>query len=97
MWIMRLIDTDALETHECYDGEWFEAVYKDDIDAAPTIDAVPVVHGKWVEDTISSSDGKYGMYGHRCSACHRSCMGREEYAYCPKCGAKMDGDTDGNG
>ena len=33
----RLIDADALETHECYDGEWEEVVYKDDIDAAPTI------------------------------------------------------------
>lgn len=33
----RLIDADILETHECYDGEWQEVVYKDDIDNAPTV------------------------------------------------------------
>ena len=34
----RLIDADALETHEMYDGQGFtQVVYKDDIDNAPTV------------------------------------------------------------
>ena len=33
----RLIDADILETHEYYDGEWQEVVYKDDIDNVPTV------------------------------------------------------------
>lgn len=46
---MRLIDADALEPHEQLEPmgngeyEYVEVVYKDDIDDAPTIDAVEVV------------------------------------------------------
>ena len=43
---MRLIDADSLETHEIYEGEWVRVVYADDIDNAPTIDAVEVVRCK---------------------------------------------------
>ena len=49
---MRLIDADALEPHEQLEPmgngqyEYVEVVYKDDIDDAPTIDAVPVVRCK---------------------------------------------------
>lgn len=49
---MRLIDADALETHEQLEPmgngqyEYVEVVYKDDIDDAPTIDAVEVVRCK---------------------------------------------------
>ncbi len=52
----RLIDADALETHEMYDGQGFtQVVYKDDIDEAPTIEERQygewdfVQHGKWVD------------------------------------------------
>ena len=43
---MRLIDADALETHDIYDGEWVRVVYADDIDNVPTIEAEPVIHCK---------------------------------------------------
>ena len=49
---MRMIDADALEPHEQLEPmgngqyEYVEVVYKDDIDDAPTIDAVPVVRCK---------------------------------------------------
>ena len=34
----RLIDADALESHDEYDGQGFtKSVYKDDIDNAPTV------------------------------------------------------------
>ena len=60
---------------------------------APTIDAVPVVHGRWVKAN--------GMmppeYHHRrcCSVCGGWALydhiGREWTSkYCPNCGAKMD-------
>lgn len=43
---MRLIDANALETHEIYEGDFVRVVYADDIDEAQTIDAVPVVRCK---------------------------------------------------
>lgn len=49
---MRLIDADVLEPHEQLEPmgngnyEYVEVVYKDDIDDAPTINAVPVVRCK---------------------------------------------------
>ncbi|MDD6879547.1 MAG: hypothetical protein PUD59_04905 [bacterium] len=58
------------------------------IDHAITIDAVPVVHARWVHDINN-------LYG--CSAC----LGRETMShrklkkYCPNCGAKMDGGAEG--
>ena len=55
---------------------------------APTIDAVPVVHGRWV-----NQDNTYTRY--RCSVCNmQNC--EAHYKYCPNCGARMDGE-DANG
>ena len=48
----RLIDVDGLEPHEQIESmgngeyEYVEVIYKDDIDDAPTIDAVQVVRCK---------------------------------------------------
>ena len=70
------------------------------IKTRPTVDAVEVVHGRWVYD---SGSGKYF-----CSACDENALsfkkdtiyGGELYEvcltdYCPNCGAKMDGDGNG--
>jgi hypothetical protein len=55
------------------------------IDNAPTVDAVEVVHGRWV-DRI---DG-YGFCGlPRCSICGSVSFTTSKY--CQDCGAKMDG------
>ena len=61
-------------------------------EAAPTVDAVPVVHGRWIEDTYSNS-----TYDADCSVCGEKikwngCMC--DFNYCPNCGAKMDGGND---
>ena len=58
-----------------------------EIEFAPTVDAVEVVHGKWVW----ADDEECGLY--RCSCC----IGASGYPtnYCPNCGAKMDGDGNG--
>ena len=52
----------------------------DMIDDAPTIEAVPVVHGEWIKETVLS----------KCSVCGFR-LGADTYRYCPNCGAKMDG------
>ncbi len=48
---------------------------------APTVDAAPVVHGRWVERD-------FGM-AHECSECGH-CELFLLTNYCPDCGAKMD-------
>ena len=59
-----------------------------EIDNAPTVDAVEVVHGRW---TML----KYPLT--QCSACGgvRNCESERNWNYCPNCGAKMDGDGNG--
>lgn len=50
----------------------------------PTVDAVPVVHGRW--GLVDEAEPR--RYG--CSKC--SCLSwYGTYKYCPNCGAKMDG------
>ncbi len=58
------------------------------VDACPTVEAVPVVHGRW--EVIEASDGLY-----KCSVCGEwQFIPEEHFAYCPYCGAKMDGGAD---
>ena len=53
--------------------------------AEPTVDAVEVVHGRWVQRLLT---GKHGSA--TCSECNTTWDA--ESNYCPNCGAKMDGD-----
>ena len=67
----------------------------DEIEDAPTVDAVEVVHGRWEQVQRWATKAKY-----RCSVCGREIMSAvkvniEKYPYC-HCGAKMDGDGNGN-
>lgn len=68
------------------------------LSTAPTIDAVPVVHGWWIEREGYNFDKYYD-----CSACGESfCFiegepGDNFYYYCSNCGAKMDLEVDGDG
>lgn len=92
---MRLIDADALKERairvstvkeHCY----FKAVGTREIDRAPTIDAVPVVHGRWGEYEVFPLTPS--LNGYPCSVCgqHVSAI-MYNFNYCPNCGAKMDG------
>lgn len=54
---------------------------EDCIDNAPTVDAVPVVHGRW-----KKTNTKYRFW---CSVC--CCAMPIRTNFCPFCGAKMDG------
>ena len=52
------------------------------IKEAPTIDAVPVRHGRWVQQPLN------GTHIWRCSKCET--LGSPQWNYCPKCGVRMD-------
>lgn len=45
----------------------------------------PVVHGRWI----------YGRDLRCCSLCGSEMGTRDGWSYCPNCGAKMDGGTNG--
>ena len=53
----------------------------------PAVDAAPVVHGRWIDNSIPESM----LSG--CSVCGFSC-GAYTFNYCPNCGAKMDLEKD---
>lgn len=93
---MRLIDADSFRNEWLENGE-NEYVYDtnsvlDSIDEQPTVDAVPVVHGRWERNIVI----KCGLKHHE--GFNASCCGRwSKYRtlYCPNCGATMDGGNDG--
>lgn len=87
----RLIDANALDTVP-WEDQW-DAMKA--INNAPTVDAAPVVHGRWIpiidEPTPLLTVAILSMY--QCSVCGR--FEEKEEPYC-NCGAKMDGgNTDG--
>ena len=102
---MRLIDADSLmermgEQAGCRDCNsyyeircractWEAAMNL--ADEAPAIEAVPVVHGHWIENEDCYGDSYY-----TCSACDCDWVvaygtpEQNHMQYCPSCGAKMD-------
>lgn len=56
---------------------------------APAVDAVKVVHGRWI--AVPSSDMMTGK-AYKCSECNKMRYGSYHPNYCQCCGAKMDGD-----
>ena len=63
------------------------------IQQAPTVDAVEVVHGRWIEGGKTRVDDVNGRILH-CSKCGDYCYNFDPippHNYCPNCGAKMDG------
>lgn len=91
---MRLIDADALrrESRMLYDIHHFEPVeayMQEQIDAALTIDAAPVVHGQWIKEWSDI----LGMEVEHCSHCQAEMNDRNKFwdaPHCPSCGAKTD-------
>lgn len=98
---MRLIDADALlESGICaeygYNDNGLLLIPMRDVTNsirnAPTIDAEPVRHGRWLYNSYPTV-----WYGHGeppewvCSECEERAY--NTYDYCPDCGAKMDGEA----
>lgn len=111
---MRLIDADRLydKAEEKYKGSsgFYRPIYRgfvDDIAAAPTIEAAPVVHGRWqwfeewnpsTPDNPRECESAGWMCG-MCKTALEDMVGgywdnpdeEPNLNYCPNCGAKMDG------
>lgn len=64
----------------------------EDFYSIPAADVAPVVHGHFVHDGPRFTGGVDWWH---CSNCGRLASGVEtRFAYCPWCGARMDGDDD---
>ncbi len=103
---MRLIDADALKERairvstvkeHCY----MKAVGTKEIDRAPTIDAVPVIHARWNFTDFVGEDWFSIKKAWECSNCHYQIESKSKnhtypkhMKYCPNCGAKMGGDAE---
>ena len=84
---MRLIDVDNLNARLSRNGTPYYTV--PDIENAPTVEAMPVMHGRWEQDV----DGDW--YCTNCDEVVAICDSGKNRTYrklyCPNCGAKMDG------
>ena len=97
---LDLIDRQALGIGRCnpdafplqnraYVAGWNGVI--DILEQAPRVEAVEVVHGRWVFNRGAAPNEK----SYFCSVCAE---GESDYGtdnYCPNCGAKMDGDGNG--
>ena len=97
---MRLIDANALHDHVMEEmrrnphcGHIERMMHRHehesflrDIRLAPTVDAIPVVHGRWIFGTTMNREWM------KCSKCLVSQTPTGVFSYCPNCGARMDGD-----
>ena len=85
---MRLIDANPIVerfSHYGWGGETDGEIVLEAVEDAPTVEAAPVVHGRWEWDTEDI---------YRCSNCYekshvKEVMGQPAWDYCPNCGAKM--------
>lgn len=62
------------------------------LEAIPSADVQPVVHGKWYTKSKTRKGGHgeaYFVYG--CSLCKKQIKYKTDF--CPNCGARMDGGT----
>lgn len=94
----RLIDAYKLENLVRSNSARYHHV--DDIVAAivgqPTVDAVEVVHGRWLSleeyaQKIGANAEGYSGGWFFCSECEQQMRELHGWAFCPNCGAKMDG------
>lgn len=89
---MRLIDADALGVGRCsrdvlpaeYCAGWNGLIRL--LEKAPTVDAVPVVHGRWIEDHDYLKCPECGVM----VKWDFTFFDIGNWNYCPNCGAKMD-------
>lgn len=85
----RLIDADALKDNFCFLRKmWSETEIASAIDNAPTVDAVPVVHGRW--EWLGPNRLVPECMCGTCSACKVRTKYIVNKDICPNCGAKMD-------
>ena len=100
---MRMIDADALNDsmyHEAFEtdselqkwdsGCWIRyKMFENHLDMAPTVDAVPVVRGEWIEHEDEMECPQCGYFWNYCD------NDTERFNFCPNCGCDMRGERDG--
>ena len=59
----------------------YEEIFRKRVEMAPTIDAEPVVHGRWIRKGNKNECDQCGFFYYST---------RADYRRCPKCEAKMD-------
>lgn len=99
---MRLIDVDALVNQirqEPTDGMYTEEILKI-IAEQPIVEAIPIVHARWVGESDGYADGLPVYDVWHCGECGYTIDdGTDDPdllpAFCPNCGSNMDGDADG--
>jgi len=79
----RLIDATEARKHSTHD---FITHF---LDRCPTVQAVEVVHGRWIFKHNPIEDPKGYFIRIVCSECNLHTGQKSNY--CPQCGAKMDG------
>ena len=99
---MRLIDVDELGVGRCskdvlpaaYCAGWNGLLGL--IEKAPTVDAVPVMHGRWEMRPTGMATDTGPEYKAYCTVCNEP---NKQYQppFCPHCGAKMDGERKDGG
>ena len=75
---------------KCNDNnpQWTPGRVKTLISRQPAADVAPVVHGRWKQAIYTEAP----LY--ICSECYKPEY--KQHKYCPNCGARMDGDWNGN-
>lgn len=79
-----------------YDGQDVANWQEKCINEAPTVDAEPVRHGKWLFSdydyfTCSTCGGQYFTGADSTKDAKAMLENNAYYPYCPHCGARMDG------
>ena len=90
--MQRPIDADALYMELVKMKDFGELTAKKAIrvvEKAPTIEAEPVRHGKWVKADSQQYFRKHYPY-FTCSECGYRKDSQKKWDYCPNCGARMD-------
>ena len=81
----RLID--ANDIYSLFNQSGIARLHVSDIDTIPRVDAVEVVHGRWVDN--GACGYKWAFYCSKCGYIDGYPF-NDRHNYCPNCGAKMD-------
>lgn len=99
----RYVDADSLKQKWLFRGKDGKP-YRDEIDAMPTADVAPVVHGEWKDKEVFDNTDEDFVWkikewqSARCSVCEKYHTTPymyyfDNFKYCPFCGARMDGEA----
>lgn len=87
----RMIDSqtayDVLTDYYHHSTDAQHAALREALGRVESVDAVPVVHGRWINETFKA----WGLVHHpyKCDQCGYHNEAPSDY--CPDCGARMDG------